>query len=73
MLGAAFTPPLDEPVTVTVPSLDLCGGKSAVKMQAAEDALAAAIPKSQHRTLPGQTRQVSVTALAPVIAEFFAE
>jgi len=71
VMGAQFTPPLDELGRIDVPTLVLCGGKSPKEMQAAEEAVAAAIPGAQHRTLPGQTHQVSPTALAPVIAEFF--
>jgi pimeloyl-ACP methyl ester carboxylesterase len=73
VMGAQFTPPLDELASITVPSLVLCGGKSPKQMQAAEAAVAAAIPGAQHRTLPGQTHQVSPKALGPVIAEFFSE
>jgi len=71
VMGAQFQPPLDELASIGVPSLVLCGGKSPKAMQAAQEAVAAAIPESQHRTLPGQTHQVSPTSLAPVVAEFF--
>ena len=73
VMGAQFTPPLDELATISVSTLVLCGGKSPKEMQAAEDAVAVAIPGAQHRTLPGQTHQVSPKALASVIAEFFSE
>jgi hypothetical protein len=33
--------------------------------------LANAIPNAQHRTLEGQTHEVSPEALAPVLIEFF--
>ena len=56
---------------MAVPSLVLCGGKSPDDMKAAQQAVAATIPGSQHRILPGQTHQVSASALAPVLAEFF--
>ena len=73
VMGAAFTPPLDELRRIRVPALVLCGGKSPTSMQSAEEAVAAAIPGAQHRTLPGQTHQVSPKALAPLITEFFTE
>jgi len=73
VMGAAFSPPLEELARITVPTLVLCGGKSPKAMQAAEDAVAAAIPGARHQTLAGQTHQVSPQALAPVIAEFFAD
>jgi len=56
---------------IAVPSLVLCGGKSPTAMRAAQEAVAGAIPGSEHRILPGQTHQVAATALAPVVAEFF--
>jgi hypothetical protein len=34
-------------------------------------ALANSIPNGQHRTLEGQTHEVSAEALAPVLVEFF--
>jgi pimeloyl-ACP methyl ester carboxylesterase len=73
VMGASFAPPVDELARIAVPTLVLCGGKSPKNMQAAEDAVAAAIPGARHRTLPGQTHQVSPKALAPLIAEFFSE
>jgi len=71
VMGPQFQPPLDELRTIAVPSLVLCGGKSPTAMQAAQEAVAGAIPGAEHRILPGQTHQVSATALAPVVAEFF--
>jgi len=73
VMGAPFTPPLDELGRIRVPALVLCGGKSPKSMQAAEEAVASAIPGAQYGTLPGQTHQVSPKALAPLIAEFFSE
>jgi len=73
MMGQQFLPPLDELAAIRVPSLVLCGGKSPASMKAAQQGVAAAIPRAQHRTLSGQTHQVSPTALAPVLSEFFSE
>jgi len=71
VMGSEFLPPVDELATITVPSLVLCGGKSPKGMKSAQEEVAATIPGAQHRILPGQTHQVSPTALAPVLAEFF--
>jgi len=73
VMGGQFQPPLDELAAIAVPSLVLCGGKSPAQMQAAQQTVAATIPGALHRVLPGQTHQVSPTALAPVLAEFFTE
>jgi len=40
-------------------------------MHIAATKLAAAIPNAQHRTLEGQTHEVAVEAIAPVLVEFF--
>ena len=71
VMGGQFEPPLDELARITVPSLVLCGGKSPNEMKAAQQTVAATIPGARHRILPGQTHQVSASALAPVLAEFF--
>jgi hypothetical protein len=34
-------------------------------------ALANAIPHAEHRTLEGQTHEVAVSVIAPVLVEFF--
>ena len=73
VMGGQFEPPLDELASITVPSLVLCGGKSPKDMTAAQQTVAATIPGATYRVLPGQTHQVSATALAPVLAEFFTE
>jgi hypothetical protein len=42
-------------------------------MHATAAALAQAIPYAQQRTLEGQTHDVNVEALAPVLIEFFSQ
>ncbi len=56
---------------VTAPALAIVGGKSPTWMQSGTRALATALPHVQHRTLEGQTHDVSAKALAPVLSEFF--
>ncbi|WP_328603847.1 alpha/beta hydrolase [Amycolatopsis sp. NBC_00345] len=57
---------------IMAPSLVVDGGKSPEWMRNGVAALAAQLPGSEYRTLPGQTHLVKATALAPVLAEFFA-
>ena len=55
----------------TMPALVLDGGKSPTYMRNAARALSEALPKAEHRTLPGQTHMVDAAALAPAIKQFF--
>jgi pimeloyl-ACP methyl ester carboxylesterase len=57
---------------VTVPALAIDGGKSPRWMRNGTRALAKVLSNAQHRTLEGQTHDVSAKALAPVIVDFFA-
>lgn len=59
--------------SVTAPTLVLDGGASPAFMHSAAQAAADALPNAQHRTLEGQTHDVAPEALAPVLAEFFAD
>ena len=57
---------------VKVPTLAIGGGKSPEWMRNAMVAVAEAIPTAEYRTLEGQMHNVKATALAPVLADFFA-
>jgi pimeloyl-ACP methyl ester carboxylesterase len=57
---------------LTVPVFALDGGKSPTWMHNGMRALAGTLPNAQHRTLAGQTHEVSAKVLAPVLKEFFA-
>lgn len=57
---------------IGVPTLVLSGGASPHGLQQAAKATAEALPTAEHRTLDGQTHDVSPAALAPVLADFFA-
>lgn len=70
VLGDGYVP-RDLASTVTVPALVLSGSASPQGLQQAAKAAAAALPTAEHRTLDGQTHDVSPSALAPVLAEFF--
>ena len=73
MDGKSLPPALIEQLgALKTPALILGGGDSPEWMLNTQRAIAAAIPGAQSRTLAGQTHQVAGTAVAPVIAEFFA-
>ena len=55
---------------VGVPAL-VMNGSVIPFMRVTAEALAKAIPHAQHRTLEGQSHDVSPQALAPVLIEFF--
>ena len=57
--------------TIAAPALVVSGSASPESLQEAAKATAAALPNCEHRTLPGQTHDVSPEALAPVLIEFF--
>jgi hypothetical protein len=54
-----------------MPALVMAGGKSPAYMQNGMRALAAVLPHSTHRTLPGQTHMVKDAVLAPELLDFF--
>jgi pimeloyl-ACP methyl ester carboxylesterase len=57
---------------VTVPALVLDGAASPPWMRSGVKTLADALPRADYRTLDGQTHDVAITVLAPVLATFFA-
>ncbi|MEO8759085.1 MAG: alpha/beta fold hydrolase [Devosia sp.] len=57
---------------VTIPVLDIGGGKSDAWMQNAQVAISKTLPNATHKTLPGQNHMVAPTAIAPMIKEFIA-
>ena len=59
------------PGSVRVPTFVIGGEKSPVELRSAVSAVANAIPGAVLRMLKGQTHNVSVKALAPVLTEFF--
>jgi pimeloyl-ACP methyl ester carboxylesterase len=70
-LGEDASVPTERATSVTVPTLVMNGSESFPFMHVTAVALANAIPHAQHRTLEGQTHEVSSEALAPVLVEFF--
>jgi pimeloyl-ACP methyl ester carboxylesterase len=72
VLGEEADVPTEQAARVTVPTLVMDGGASYPFMHTTAVTLANAMPQGQHRTLEGQTHEVSPKALAPVLEEFFA-
>jgi pimeloyl-ACP methyl ester carboxylesterase len=70
-LGEDASVPTERAARVAMPALIMDGGASYPFMHVAAKALAKAIPNGQHRTLEGQTHEVSAEALAPALVEFF--
>ncbi len=74
-MGEDRTVPIDRAARVKIPVLVMDGGASKQMipfMHVTATALAKAIPHAQQRTLDGQTHDVNLEVLAPVLTEFFA-
>ena len=56
---------------VTIPTLVIDGGDSPPFLRSAAEALTAALPNAQRRSLAGQTHDLVPAVLAPVLREFF--
>jgi pimeloyl-ACP methyl ester carboxylesterase len=67
-----FTVPAKHVASVAVPTLVMGGGKSPAPLRNAVESVADAVPNAQRRTLKGQTHNVALKVLAPVVEEFFA-
>jgi pimeloyl-ACP methyl ester carboxylesterase len=71
-LGAEAAVPTERAAGLALPALVMEGGATPYPfMRASAEALAAAMPHGQHRTLDGQSHEVEAAALAPVLIEFF--
>lgn len=74
ILGDDASVPVKRAAKVTVPALIMDGEVSSATypfIHATAVTLAKAIPHAQHRTLKGQTHEVTAEVLAPVLVEFF--
>jgi pimeloyl-ACP methyl ester carboxylesterase len=71
ILGEDASVPTERAAIVTVPTLVMNGGASPPFMYDTAKALSKAIPNAQLRTLEGQTHDVALEALAPVLVDFF--
>lgn len=70
-VGEDASVPAARAASITVPTLVMDGELSYPFMHESALTLAKAIPNAQHRTLAGQTHEVSAEAIAPVLVEFF--
>jgi pimeloyl-ACP methyl ester carboxylesterase len=62
---------LKEAASIDVPVLVIGGARSSPELQEAVKTVVDAIPRSQQRMLDGQSHNVSMKTLAPVLVEFF--
>lgn len=69
-LMSGFDVPADRMARVQVPTLVMHGARTEGRLARAAEAVAAAVPGAQHRTLPGQTHNVSPGILAPALVAF---
>jgi pimeloyl-ACP methyl ester carboxylesterase len=66
-----FSLPRNRAASVAVPTIVIGGEKSPIELRSAVSAVAEAIPGAKQQTLKGQTHNVSVKVLAPILVEFF--
>jgi pimeloyl-ACP methyl ester carboxylesterase len=71
LLGEDAAVPIARAARVAAPTLIMDGGASYPFMHTTATALAHAIPHAQHRTLEGQTHEVTAEAIAPALVAFF--
>jgi pimeloyl-ACP methyl ester carboxylesterase len=67
-----FTVPLQRLASIRTPTLVVYGGKTDERLKKAAAAVAAAVPGSELRSLPGQTHNVNPRVLADAIGDFLA-
>lgn len=70
-LGEDASVPVERAARVQVPTLVINGDASFPFMHETAAKLASAIPNGRHHVLAGQTHEVNVEVLAPVLIEFF--
>jgi pimeloyl-ACP methyl ester carboxylesterase len=70
-MGEDASVPTKRAKTLAIPALIMDGEQSYPFMAEAAKALAQSIPQGYHRSLEGQTHEVSAEAIAPILVEFF--
>jgi pimeloyl-ACP methyl ester carboxylesterase len=63
--------PAEHVASVAVPTLVMGGSKSPAPLRNAVASVADAVPNAQRLTLKGQTHNVALKVLAPVVEQFF--
>jgi len=66
-----FKVPTARLASVRVPTLVMHGSRTDVRLARAAQVVASAVPGAEHRTLDGQTHNVSPAVLTPAIVDFF--
>jgi pimeloyl-ACP methyl ester carboxylesterase len=65
-----YSLPAKRIASVTMPTLVMDGEKTDMRLRRAVKAVADALPYAEHRTLKGQTHNVSAASLTPVLTDF---
>lgn len=65
-----FKVPTARLASIQVPTLAMNGSKTQDRLQAAAQAVAAAVPRARHQVLAGQTHNVKPTVFAPAVVKF---
>ncbi|MFL5352100.1 alpha/beta fold hydrolase [Archangium sp.] len=65
-----YSVPTERLSAIRVPTLVMNGGKTDPRLKQATEAVAKAVPNARHRTLAGQTHNVSPKVLTPALVEF---
>ncbi|ATB41391.1 hydrolase [Cystobacter fuscus] len=65
-----YSVPTERFSSIRVPTLVMNGGKTDPRLKQAAEGVAKAVPNAQHRTLAGQTHNVSPKVLTPALVEF---
>ncbi|MGZ3675939.1 MAG: alpha/beta fold hydrolase [Ktedonobacterales bacterium] len=71
VLGDDASVPTEKAARVAIPTLIMDGSESYPFMHVTAQALASVIPNAELHTLEGQTHEVAVGVLAPMLVEFF--
>jgi pimeloyl-ACP methyl ester carboxylesterase len=71
VMGEDASVPIAKAAQLAVPALVMAGSESYPFMPISAQALANVMPNAEYRVLDGQTHEVSVDVLAPVLVEFF--
>ena len=72
-LGAEAAVPAKRAAGLAIPTLVMSGSESYPFMSTSAATLASALPRGRHQVLDGQTHEVDVNVLAPILIEFFNE
>jgi hypothetical protein len=70
-MGEDASVPTERAAGLAMPALVMDGGASYPFMHTTAMAFAQAMPYGQQRTLEGQTHEVAVEVIAPILVEFF--